>query len=348
MRLKAEQLPTHLQKPPLLPIYHVSGDEPLQRLESLDLIRRTARAEGINERTLLVVEKGFNWNRLQQASTSMSLFSARQLIELRLDNQKPGKEGAAALLDYTKNHAKENVLLISSAKLDKQAQKTKWFKALESIGAIIQLWEIKPAHLPRWISQRCRQYGKNIEQDAAHVIAQRVEGNLLAAKQEIDKLCLMISEPQISLQAALHAVTDNARFEVFDLIENACAGHLERARRMLLGLRHEGAEPIAIFAALMWEFRRINKVCNEIQQGAASEQVFGKYRIWQQRKALYKQLAHRLPRRTLCRMLSEAAYIDQSLKGAKAADSWQLLESFIFQLGGTALPTPAATPVLPT
>lgn len=342
MRLKAEQLHTHLQKSQLLPLYYISGDEPLQILESLDLIRATAREQGINERTLLTVEKGFDWNQLQEANSSMSLFADRQLIEIRLGSQKPGKDGGAALVNYTENYAQENVLIISSAKVDKQTQQTKWFKALEKIGAIIQVWDIEPKQLPYWISQRCKQYGKNIDQDAANLIAQRVEGNLLAAKQEIDKLCLIIDADQISLQDAIQTVTDNSRFDVFDLIENACAGNLERARRMLLGLKNEGVEPMGIFGALMWEFRRINKVCNEIQHGAASEQVFSKYRIWQQRKSVYNKLVRRLDSEKLGIMLSNAAYLDKSLKGATTDDSWHLLEKFIFQLGGTILPVATA------
>ncbi|MGI9230097.1 MAG: DNA polymerase III subunit delta [Gammaproteobacteria bacterium] len=339
MHLKPEQLQKHLEKNGLRPLYYVSGDEPLQLLESLDLIRNYARQQGIDERILFIQEKGaeFDWNNLYHANADKSLFSDRQLIELRLRSASPGREGGAALVNYTETCAPENILLLSSPKIDKRSQQSKWFKALDRIGCIIQVWDIAAAQLPGWIVQRCSQQQKTMQRDAANLIAQRVEGNLLAAKQEIDKLCLLIDAPRITLQDALNTVTDSSRFDVFKLIETACMGNLEKARRMLLGLKNEGVEPIAIYGALMWEVRRIKRFCHEAQQSGASGALFKKHGIWQQRQAVYKKLAQRLDATESARILLDAGQLDRAIKGALPVDRWQVMEKFIFRLGGVRL-----------
>lgn len=337
MRLRADQIESHIHKAGLAPVYYLSGDEPLQMAEAADGIRMGARNQGFEERSILNVAKGFDWNQLHQEGASMSLFASRRLIELRLADQKPGKDGGAALIEYTEQINPDNVLLITGAKLDKRSQQTKWFKALDNAGVCVQIWPVETARLPDWISQRMRQLGKKIQRDAAMLIAQRVEGNLLAAKQEIDKLCLLVEKPDIDSTDVINSVSDSARFDVFSLIECAYLGNLERTARMLRGLKNEGLEPMGIFGALMWEFRRTCSIAHQVHKGAGKEQVFAAFRIWQQRKAALNAILKRLSARQLSDLLHEASAIDRTLKGAVRADAWDEIENFLFKIAGYEL-----------
>lgn len=337
MRLRAEQLVTKLKQQDLSPIYCVTGDEPLQILESVDLIRQYAGNNGVDERTILTVDKGFDWAQLRHAGANLSLFSSRRLIELRLGSQKPGREGGAALVDYAAAPDPDNILLITAGKLDRQTQQSKWFKALEKTGTIIQVWPVEPGNLPNWIIQRTRQSGKEISRDAAGLIAQKVEGNLLAARQELDKLCLLVEKKEIDVKDVMDAVSDSARFDVFSMIQIAMQGNTERTIRMLRGLRSEGIEPIAIFGALMWEFRRICSMAYVVDTGMPREKVFAEYRVWQQRKPAVNAILNRLNKKQLSSLLAQASIVDKALKGAIRSNAWELLENFMLRMAGVEL-----------
>ena len=340
MRLRADQIESHLERSGLASIYYLSGDEPLQMMETADQIRQSARNNGFEERSILNVAKGFDWNQLHQEGANMSLFASRRLIELRLGEQKPGKEGAAAFVEYANNLNPDNVLLITGGKIDKRTQQTKWHKALDEHGVTVQVWPIEPARLADWISQRMRKQGKKIQRDAALLIAQRVEGNLLAAKQEIEKLSLLFEKTDIDSVDVISSVSDSARFDVFALIESAYLGNIERTSRMLRGLRNEGVEAIGIFGALMWEFRRTCAIAYAIESGAAKEQVFRSFNIWQQRKAALNAILKRLNTGQLTRLLRDANTIDKTLKGAMRGDAWDQIESFLFRVAGIHLESP--------
>lgn len=338
MRIKVDQLSSSLEKRGLAPVYCISGDEPLQLLEAVDLIRRFARDTGVDERTVLNVERGFDWHSLDEAGANLSLFSSRRLIELRLGTHKPGREGGAALARYASAPPADNILLITTGKLDRQTQKSVWYRSLDEAGVTLQIWPVAAANLPGWIAQRARQYGKNIQREAADLVAQRVEGNLLAARQELEKLCLLVETPEITVAHVMSAVNDSTRYDIFTLIETACLGNIEHTTRMLRGLQGEGTEPISIFAALMWELRRICAMANAIAAGVPKEKVFTEYRVWQQRKPAINKLLKRLPARQMTALLSSTYRIDQSLKGALRADPWGLLEDLLLQLAGARLP----------
>ncbi len=318
-------------------VYYVSGDEPLQMLETADLIRQVSREQGCEERSVLEVGKDFDWNQLGQVSANLSLFASRRLIELRLGSQKPGREGADALVDYTSRNHTEDVLLITSAKIDKRTQQGRWFKALDSAGVTIQIWPVEPGRLPDWIRQRLRVHGKNIERDAASLIAERVEGNLLAARQEIDKLVLLIDKNTIDLKDVMAAVSDSSRFEVFDLVESSLSGNTARMVRMLQGLKGEGVEPMSIFGALMWELRRVCSISYEIACGTPAEEVFATYRVWQQRKFATSSILKRYSDKQLHILLQRATTVDKAMKGAITVNAWDLLENFLFRIAGVRL-----------
>ena len=337
MRLKAEQLPAHLDRPDLLPVYYISGDEPLQLQEACDQIRARARALGYDERVVLDGDTGFDWGQLREAGANLSLFSSKRIIELRLGGQKPGREGGAALADYAANCSPDNLLLLTTARIDRKSQQAKWHKALEANGCCIQVWPVAAAELPGWISARCRRHGKRITRETASLIAQRVEGNLLAAQQEIDKLALLVGQQDVDGEAALNMVVDSARYDVFDLIENVFAGRPERISRMLRGLRNEGIEPLNVYGALMWGVRRAGSISHELAQGKPKEQVFGAYRIMERNRKGINLLLKRFSPARLSALLVAALDVDKALKGVVEADGWRLLETYMLTLAGCSL-----------
>ena len=274
MQLRTEQLPDEIERKGLSPVYLISGDEPLQLNEATDLIRLKAREQGVEERIVLDVATGFDWNRLIEESASMSLFASTRLIELRMGSSKPGRDGGKVLTKYAEQLASNNILLITSDRLDKRTQQSKWYKSLNKVGVTIQIWPIEVTRLPAWIRQRVQKYNKHITDDAAQLIADRVEGNLLAASQEIDKLCLLIDNNEITADDVISAVTDSARYDVFELIECAYANETKRLMRMLNGLKSEGMEPMAIYGALMWDYRRLCSMAYHFNNGLTLDKLF--------------------------------------------------------------------------
>jgi len=341
MRLRPDQLPAHLQKHGLAPVYLVSGDEPLQIQESLDLVRARAREEQA-DRSVLTVDKGFDWNRLWQENANLSLFANRRLIELRLGAHMPGREGTASLVEYAGQAANnDNVLLISMQKLDRRSQQSRWFKALDKAGVILQVWPIEISRLPGWITNRVRLAGRSIDREAAELIAERTEGNLLAARQEIEKLFLLVRENKITLADVHSAVTDNARHNVFDLIDHALNGNPARVAVMIRGLRLEGVEPISLYGAIMWEFRRLCSISAGIAGGVTEDRIFTEYKIWDKKQTAIRSVIKRFNHTRLSGILAEAAMLDRAIKGAIKDDPWEMLEKFLFQVAGVRLQSAA-------
>ncbi|MEX2523344.1 MAG: DNA polymerase III subunit delta [Gammaproteobacteria bacterium] len=337
MRLRPEQLTAHLEKSSLATVYFLSGDEPLQMLEAEDAIRRRARQEGVDERIVYQVERGFDWDQLAQDGANLSLFSSRRLIELRLGTQKPGKAGGEVLTNWAAKPDNEDILVITGARLDRQAQQARWFKALDKAGVIVQIWPVDATRLPDWIRQRMSAMGRNMDRDAAELIAQRTEGNLLAARQELEKLCLLLDKNDIGLEDVMHHVVDSTRHDVFALIEHVLLGRTRRAAAMLRGMRREGTEPLSLFGALMWEFRRVCSMAARIADGASREQVFKEYRVWQQRQKALGAVLQRFSPREFGHLLSAARDVDRSLKGGGLEDPWTALEDFLFRIAGERL-----------
>lgn len=334
MRLRPDQLNNHLQRSGLAPIYFVSGDEPLQKLECIDQIRMAARAQGYDERLVFNVDKTFDWDSINQASANLSLFSSRRIIECRMASPKPGKEGGRVLLEYAEQLNEDNLLIISSDKLDKSAQNNKWVKAVEKVGALIQIWPVNPARLPTWIQNRLQSRQKRITQDAARLIAQRVEGNLLAAQQEIDKLILLIDKDDIDIEDVITAVADSSRYDVFDLIESAFLGNTDRILYMLQGLRNEGIEPMALFGAWMWEFRRLCSIAHQHESGANLEGLFKSYRIWDQKKRPMNAVLQRHSCQSFDQLLKFCASIDKTLKSSRRDQAWDQFNALLLAIAG--------------
>ena len=335
MKLFPEKLNAHL-KGDLLPIYFFSGDEPLQLGEAADAVRHYAREQGFTEREVMHAEKGFDWNELLASSNAMSLFAEKKIIDLRLPTGKPGKEGGAALVEYAKRPPEDTVLLISSAKVDKRSQSAKWYKALDKVGATLQVWPVEPNELPRWIDQRLRSRGLQPEGDAARWIAERVEGNMLAAAQEVDKLLLLNGEGSLSAEQAEEAVSSSARFDAFKLLDAALMGDVPRVVRILSGLREEGAVPIQLLGAFNYKIRSLVDMAAQIENGKAIDSVTAQ--IWdKKRKAPVRAGLQRHNRTRWQMLLRRAARLDRVIKGASVGNEWDELLQLSLMMAGVRL-----------
>ena len=333
--MRAEQLAASLKKTGTGLIYLISGDEPLQVMECADTLRNHARQEGYEERIVLDATAGFEWNTLLDATATASLFSRKRIIELRLGNTGPGREGGNVLVKYCDNPSTDDLLIITSSKLDRQAQKTRWFTALEANGIYIAVWPVAPEQLPAWIKDRARQNGRNIENMAAMFIAEQVEGNLLAAKQEIDKLCLLVNRDEINMDDAIAAVADSSRFDIFELTRCALAGDVARTLRMLDGLRSEGFEPGKVYAPLMWDLRRVCVIAYQFQQGLSLDKACTEQRVWEQKhKRAVKTALQRHKLNYLHNLLRHAGYIDRMIKSSDRELAWNTLKILLMLISG--------------
>ena len=334
MKIFPDKLEAALKKD-LLPIYFFSGDEPLQLGEAADAVRRAAREQGYTEREVMHVDKGFDWNELLMASNAMSLFAEKRVIDLRLPSGKPGKDGGAALAEYAERPPEDTVLLISSGKVDKRSQSAKWYKALDKVGATLQVWPVETADMPRWLDQRLRSRGLQADKDAVRMIAERVEGNLLAAAQEVDKLVLLNGTGALSLEQVEEAVSDSARFDVFGLVDAALEGDAARLTRMLDGLRGEGVEPILVLWALTRELRSLAGMAAQIESGKGIDGVLSQ--VWGKRKGPVKTGLQRHNKARWQQMLRRTARLDRVIKGAAPGNAWDELLQLGLLMAGVQL-----------
>lgn len=340
MKLAPAQLGKHLQGP-LAPVYVVCGDEHLLCQEATDAIRSATRAQGYSERQVFNADAGFDWGQLIEAGASLSLFAERRLLELRIPSGKPGDKGAAALLHYLARPAEDTVLLINLPKLDGSTQKTKWAKALIDGAAVqfVQIWPVDAAQLPQWIRQRLGQAGLAADPMALDLIAARVEGNLLAAAQEIEKLKLLTEAGQVTVETVQAAVADSARFDVFGLIDATLNGEAAHALRMLDGLRGEGVEAPVILWALARELRLLASLAWQYAQGVPLERAFSQARppVWDRRRPLVSKALQRHPASRWNALLLDAQTLDEQIKGQAPGDPWRSLATLCLQLGGQRL-----------
>jgi DNA polymerase-3 subunit delta len=336
MNLRFDDLPNQLSQG-LKPIYIISGDEPLQVGEACDAIRQQARGQGFTEREVMHVEKGFDWEQFLAASNSLSLFSDQRLIELRIPSGKPGDKGSKALQEYVANPAPDTVLLIIAGKIEKAAQKSKWYKALDAIAVSVQVWPVEAKMLPQWIRRRMQTKGMQPAADAVTLLAERVEGNLLAAAQEIDKLLLLHGEGPVDFAAMADSVADSARYDIYGLVDTALSGDSKRVVRMLAGLKAEGAETVLLLWALTREIRTLEAMTAQMEQGERLEQVMAKYRVWPKRKPLVNAGLRRHNRRTWLRLLQQAAQVDLMIKGRKTGNVWDELLQLCLMIAGVRL-----------
>lgn len=340
MKLAPAQLGKHLQGS-LAPVYVICGDEALLCQEASDAIRNASRAQGFTEREVFHAEANFDWGMLYEAGASLSLFADKRVIELRIPNGKPGDKGAAAIIEYLGRPPEDTLLLISLPKLDGSAQKTKWAKALIDGPhcQFVQIWPVDANQLPQWIRQRLAQAGMNATADAVDLIAARVEGNLLAAAQEIEKLKLLADGQQIDAGTVQAAVADSARYDVFGLIDAILNGEAAHALRMLDGLRGEGQESLFIVVMLARELRQLANISYQFSQGVPLDKAFASARppVWDKRRPLVSKALQRHSPARWNALLMDAQQIDAQVKGQAAGDPWASLSRLVLQMAGQRL-----------
>jgi len=323
LKIKANQLPPHLQKN-LASCYLVTGDEHLLVDEALDAIRAAARERGFTSRDLHVGIVGFDWAQLRDSSANMSLFAEKRIVELRLPTGKPGRVGSQAITDMVDRLDSDLMLIVSGPKLDRSAQSSKWVKTIESAGVNVQIWPIGLRELPGWIAERMRQAGLQPDRGAVALIADRVEGNLLAAGQEIEKLRLILGEGKVTADDVGNAVANSSRFDVFKLVDAALTGDAKRALRILSGLRAEGVEPVIVVWALTRELRTLANLTDTIAAGTDLASGMQKNGVWNNRQALVRSCIGRHQHGDFHRLLKAANQADQAAKGQLRADPWLL------------------------
>ena len=322
MQLKGEQLAAHLERE-LKPVYVVYGDEPLLVIEAADAIRAAARRNGFDERNVLTAISGFNWVELHHAAGNMSLFGGRTLIDLRIPTGKPGRDGSAAIQDYCANPSPDSLLLVTLPGLDWAEEKAAWLKALTEAGVAVKLIPPNLAELPSWIAARLRPQKQTTDTDGLRFIAERVEGNLLAAHQEILKLGLLYPAGEISLSQVQEAVLNVARYDLDGLREALLAGDVARLTRTLDGLQQEGEAPPLVLWAMTEEVRALAQVKAGQAQGQSVDSLLKDARVWGARQSLFKRALQRVDSAQANASLAHAARIDRMIKGASGGgDVW--------------------------
>jgi DNA polymerase-3 subunit delta len=328
MQLRPDALDGHLAKG-LAPLYVITSDEHLLALEAADKIRSRARAQGYSERDVLTVERSFKWGELLAANQAMSLFGDKKLIELRIPGGKPGKDGSAALQSYAKDLNPDNLTLITLPKLDWQTAKASWVAALQQAAVYVEIPNVERAQLPGWIGSRLATQQQSADRQSLDFIADRVEGNLLAAHQEIQKLALLYEPGKLTYEQVVDVVLNVARYDVFKLSEAMLAGDPARLVRMLEGLKGEGEALPLVLWAVSEEIRTLLKLKAGMAQGRPLGALLKEYRIWGPRERMMEPALRRIAMPTLEAALQQAAQVDKMVKGLRAkqfaGDAWDAM-----------------------
>ncbi|NOT68283.1 MAG: DNA polymerase III subunit delta [Methylophilaceae bacterium] len=331
MRLPPQQLAQHLQQS-LKPLYVLTGDEPLAQRESLDAIRAATRVQGVDERTSWLVDRYFSWQQISAFGQSTSLFASQRLLEINIPSGKPGTEGSKVLQALAAQPLPDTVVVIILPKLDKDGKNSAWFSALENAGVTLTLQEVEAAQLPQWIAQRLALQQQQTDAETLEFVAHQVEGNLLAAHQEIQKLGLLFPQGVLTAEAVREAVLNVSRYDAFQLGEAVLAGDAERTVRILQGLQDEGAQAVAVMNPLMWVLRPLVRLKAAETRGENMSSAMQQARIYGDRQALVKRALNRLSLRQLEATLLKLAEIDKTAKGLIKGDAWLEISRLCFGL----------------
>jgi DNA polymerase-3 subunit delta len=334
MRFKPEQLSAALKKG-LMPVYFISGDEPLQLGEMADAVRKAARTAGFENREIISVETGFEWNQLAFSADSLSIFADKKIIDLRLPTGTPGTDGAKALTAYCQRLPEDTLLLITAGKVASGALKSRWLEALDKAGAVIQVWPLEGQDLIRWLQQRMQQRGLSAETDGLRLLASRIEGNLLAAAQEIEKLYVLYGTGNLSQKQIFDVVADSSRYDVFKLMDSVLSAGVNRIIKILSGLRAEGIAAPVVLWALTREARSLIKIKLALVGGQPRDLVFKNNQIWDKRKQLVSNALHRLSDSDLTGILVLSAQADRQIKGQQPGDAWETLRAICLMFAST-------------
>lgn len=336
VKLSGDNLATSLSRQ-LAPVYLISGDEPLLVNEAADAVRARARGQGFTERQLHVVERGFDWQELLADSRAMSLFAERKIIEIRMTNPTPGEQGADALIELISNPSPDVVVLVITGKMDGRVQNSRWVTAIDKQGVLVQIWPLELARLPAWIRDRLAKQNLQANAEAAALLAERVEGNLLAAHQEVEKLALLLPPGPVTADTIIDAVADSARFDVLQLGDAAMKGQLARALRVLDGLRGEAVEPPIVLWALNKDLQWIARCQHMMRRGQSADGAMNALYVWRNRQPAMKQALSRLKPAAVRELLLTAERADRMIKGVIRSDPWLEFERLVAGLAGVRL-----------
>lgn len=359
MKLTSDKLAQHLNQT-LLPVYVVAGEEPLLIEESLDAIRAAARAQGYEEREVHDVERGFDWGRIAESGASLSLFASRKLVELRMPKgpnpgrgktsddeessagSKGGKlDGAKLLVEWCEQPPQDVLLLVSAGKLDARQRKTKWYSALESAGASVYVWPIDAGRWSDWVAQRFRSASLSASPEAVQELADRAEGNALAAKQDIDKLALLYPQTEIGIEQVRQGVADSARYDAFDLGDRVLGGDLDGAARALARLREEGLDVLAVLGPLTWVLHQWSQVQAAVEKGSDASSACRSARVQMMRVRLYERASSRTRLTQIYGWLRQAAQVDRLAKSTLGRDqAWEELLTLVLSAAGRRIVPP--------
>jgi DNA polymerase-3 subunit delta len=334
MLLRPEKLSSHLQQG-LKSLYIVSGDEPLLAMEAADAIRARAKQEDYLEREVLAVEKDFKWGQLRASAASLSLFASKRVLEIRIANGKPGTEGAAALETYAADLPPDTLSLVLLPKLDKRTKDSGWYSALATAGVVVEVSSVDLDALPTFIAGRLALQNQSADRETLAFLAESVEGNLLAAHQEIQKLGLLYPARKLTFDEVSEAVLNVSRFDVFQLGDAMLAGDAARSARILDGLRGEGVKPIPILGVLAWLMRSLNKSKLALTRGIDMSGALREGGFWGERQNLARRALPRLSVETLAAVQRHAAEIDRMSKGLKSGDVWDELLTLVLRVAKT-------------
>lgn len=338
MNLRQNQLAAHLERT-LAPFYMVHGDEPLLAMEAGDAIRAAARKAGCDEREVLVVEKGFDWDQFRATNANLGLFGSRKLVDLRIPSGKPGVDGAKALEASTARPNPDSILLVTLPKLDRAAQSSAWFMALADAGVAVPVFALERGELPDWITARLARQSQRASPETLAFLADRCEGNLFAAQQEIAKLGLLLPEGEIPYDAAERAVTDVARYDVAQLAEAWLAGDAVRALRIIAALEAEGEGLPLLLWQMGEDLHALAAIRDATSSGTHPAVALRNARVWGRRQAAMERAAKRVAADAVTPMLSALSRLDAMSKGIGVGNAWDDLRGLALTLAGhPALP----------
>jgi DNA polymerase-3 subunit delta len=340
MAARPEQLPALLDRA-LAPVYLVAGAEPLLVQECRDLIIQAAHRQGFTERTVHDVDKSFDWGRLAEDSATLSLFATRKIVDIRLPTGRPGREGSEALQDAVARGDADVLFLITCGQWEIAQRKSKWAAAIARAGVLVEVWPVKPQQLPQWIRARMKSAGLRPDPEAVTLLADLVEGNLLAAQQEIEKMLLLDHGPRVTAEDVSRAVANSARFDAFRLVECVLAGQLGESLRVAAGLQRADVAIQLVCGAFYRELTLAHELRKATHSGESEQAVFRRLRVWPARQGPMRASAQRLSGGDFEDGFRTLALIDRQSKGRAAGDPWQTLDQLLCDLCTVRAAAPA-------
>jgi len=331
MKIRAESLAQDLARN-LKPCYLISGEEALLASEAADHIRQAGRQQGFGERLLFHADS-VDWDEFIGETQAMSLFADKRIIELRIPNSKPGDKGSKALVEFCQSIPEDILLLVITGKLDRSQQRSKWVTTLESTGGHVQVWPVDQRQMPGWLNQRLRSKGIEADRDAVAILAERVEGNLLAAQQEVEKLSLLVEGP-VDAATMAELVVNSARYDVFKTVDQCLFGNTAEAVISLQGLKEEGTEATLMLWVLTKEVRQILQIQDACARGQNLEVAIRNSGVWQKRQPLVHKAVRRTSPTTAVNLLRLCRLADRAIKSNRHGDPWLKMKSIVMGLSG--------------